>query len=147
MNAQVIVLSACGPNWLFAQDRMRQDVQRHMEVDVEIADSIEALGHVELHDAVLYGIDLRVFEGICEVRLSMYETPESSSRIDATLSMTGVESCLMSVDTPSLLENASAGNVANCRVDVDRGVVRLYLTDGLLEVFASAVSLARDPAQ
>jgi hypothetical protein len=109
-----------------------------------VIDSFETLGSLELHDSVLIGVDLCVQTKTCKVQLMLYETPDSTSRITATLVMGGVTSCAATLDFASLASNAKFGNIQNCRVDVDRNIVRLYLADGLLEVAAESVSLIRE---
>ena len=111
---------------------------------MELINSIERLGELELHDSVLGNVEFSVQKRSCAVKLLIYEGANSRDRMGVTLYLGGIVSCLATLDFPSLIDNARSGNVANCRVDVEQGVVRLYLADGLLEVRASSVSLVRD---
>lgn len=105
--------------------------------------SFSDLRDVEFHDAVLIDIFFSVRGETCVVKLEMYDTKESQDRVAVTLSFEGVASCLTRLDFPALFDNSSAGNVQNCRVDVGRGVVRLYLVDGLIEISARSTRLTR----
>ena len=109
-----------------------------------LVSSIRDLANIELHDAVLGDVELRMRERSCAVKLLMFETPESRQRVGATLSFEGITSCVASLDFRSLVDNARSGNVSNCRVDIDHKITRLYLADGLLEITADSVSLVTD---
>jgi hypothetical protein len=109
---------------------------------MKAAETIEALREIEFHDAVLGDLTFCVEKRSCTVQMAIYETEGARYRTEGTLSMTSVERCFASLDFRDLLFNEFAGNVQNCRVDLDRGAVRHYLCGGMLETIPGSVSLS-----
>ncbi|WP_421570898.1 hypothetical protein [Stenotrophomonas sp. PD6] len=106
------------------------------------AETLQALREIEFHDALLGDLAFCVETRSCTVQMAIYETEHARHRTEATLAMTSVERCFASLDFRNLLDNACAGNVQNCRVDVERGAVRHYLCGGMLETIPGSVSLS-----
>jgi hypothetical protein len=106
--------------------------------------SIQNLAEMDLHDAELLSVEFHIMERRCLFRLKIFESSDTRDRVGVLLSFDGVDNCFGSLDFNSLISNARWGNVANCRVDIDRKVVRLYLADGLLEVKADSIMLVAD---
>lgn len=103
--------------------------------------SIEKLQGVEFHDAVLGDIALSVANQSCVVKLELYKASSSQERVDAELSLMGAAACFIRLDLVALAEEAWAGNIQNCRLDLRQNKVRLYLSGGLFECSPSSVSM------
>ncbi|MGH8037884.1 MAG: hypothetical protein ACREPC_01830 [Stenotrophomonas sp.] len=106
------------------------------------AEALKGLREIEFHDALLGDLAFCVETRSCTLQMAIYEKEHARHRTEATLAMTSVERCFASLDFRDLLANAFAGNVQNCRVDVDRGAVRHYLCGGMLETIPGSVSLS-----
>lgn len=100
------------------------------------------LSSVDLHDAVIRAVNFSAFGvGCCSIELLVYENSAAVGRVKAFLEFEGVRSGVCSLDLPGILDNSGAGNVMTCRVNVEGGVVRLYLVEGFIEVSSESVAL------
>lgn len=102
----------------------------------------EGLAEAELHDAIITQVQFDAPAKRCKVALSIHEDHASHRRVNAVLEFEGVSAGTCNLDMISLFDNALSGNVMTCRVDVDRKIVRLYLSDGIIEVWSESVSLS-----
>lgn len=103
--------------------------------------NLEAIKRFEFHDAVIGDLRYSVLDRDFTVGLSVYESEDAASRIPAVLKVPSLVRAIVRLDFPNLDANASAGNVMNCRVDLEESAARLYLCGGLLEVASAALSM------
>ena len=94
--------------------------------------SLSQLRTVELHDAIVGDVVLSVVDRTCGVSVKP-DASKEQSEVHLSCVFQEVGACLVRLDFRALAEESWAGNVQNCRLDVDAGVARLYLAGGLIE--------------
>ncbi|MDQ1061693.1 hypothetical protein [Stenotrophomonas sp. SORGH_AS_0282] len=96
---------------------------------------------VELHDAVVGDVVLSIEDRSVEVSVKLPDSGESQGELHRSCLFKEVGNCLVRLDFSALAEESWAGNVQNCRLDVDAGVARFYLAGGLIECSSRSLAL------
>jgi len=99
------------------------------------------LAQLELHDAVLLGINLDPVARSAEVRLAYYPSEQAIERVHGTLRFNDVSHFNQLLDLGLLAEHASAGNVSYWITGETPGLTHIYLARGLISVTAASVAL------
>lgn len=99
------------------------------------------LAQLELHDAVLLGINLDPVARSAEIRLAYYPSEQASERVAGTLRFSGVSHFNQLADIELLAEHAKAGNVSYWVTGETPGLTHIYLARGLISVTAASVEL------
>lgn len=103
--------------------------------------SLEALDRVDLDLSHLEEIQLSAVDGTCRLLLQVRTSSNVLERAPATITFKGVTSCVVHLDIEKLAAERPYGNVIGGHVDVARGLVRLHLSEGFIEIEARSASL------
>ena len=106
-----------------------------------------ALDGIELHDAVIEGLNIDFSAASVTMLIAYYASPDGRQRVRAKVIFEKVESISQITDFVRLRENASAGNINYWRPGDTGNATYIYLVDGCIAVTAGIVRLdAAEPA-
>ena len=94
------------------------------------------LSDIELHDALLLGIDVNFQQESISLRIDFYKSSSDGVRYPLEIRFEGVRSVAGICDFESLRRNAFAGNVNYWNPGK---VTHIYLTDGCISIVANNV--------
>lgn len=107
-----------------------------------LAGSFRDLETWDLAFSVLSNIEVSTNTARCTIALQLPSGEGVSERRGAVLRLSRCTSCVLTLDGRNLSRpEGRYGNVQNVHVDARRGIVWLYLQDGLIEVRARAAEL------
>jgi hypothetical protein len=101
------------------------------------------LREVDFHGAVIGDVVLSVADRSCSVSTKLEGAIQAPDQLHTLCLFNDVRSCFARLDFTTLLAESWAGNVQNCRVNVEGGTARLYLSGGLLECSSRTVLLVK----
>jgi hypothetical protein len=96
---------------------------------------------IELHDALLKGMNIDYISKRVTVELDLYEDSHDSHRKSASIIFEGVKSISEICNLDRLQDNAKAGNVNYWVPDQSNGTSYIYLVDGCLAILAKTVEV------
>ena len=103
--------------------------------------SLEPLDRVDLDLSHLEEIQLSAVDSICRLVMQVRTSSNVLQRAPATITFKGVTSCVVHLDIEKLAAERPYGNVIGGHVDVARGLVRLHLSEGFIEIGGRSASL------
>ncbi len=98
---------------------------------------------MELDFSYLESIHFSPAAGICSMNLLMRKGGITSEPQPVTIAFGGVTSCLAKLDVASLAGEHRFGNVRSCIVHRKQNMIRMYVSDGFIEVVATRVSIVQ----
>jgi len=98
---------------------------------------------VEFDFSYLESIHFSPAAGTCSMNLLMRKGGITSDPQPMTIAFSGVTSCLAKLDVASLAGEHRFGNVRSCIVHRKRDMIRMYVSDGFIEVVATRVSIVQ----
>ena len=96
---------------------------------------------VEFDFSHLESIHFSPAAGICSMNLLMRKGGITSDLQPVTIAFSGVTSCLAKLAVASLAGEHRFGNVRSCIVHHKQNMIRMYVSDGFIEVVATRVSI------
>ena len=119
----------------------REDGRRPRPDAGTVPMSLEPLDYVDLDLSHLEEIELSAVDSTCRLAMQVRTSSKVLERAPAMITFEGVTSCIVHLDIEKLAAERPYGNVIGGHVDVARGLVRLHLSDGFVEIAASSASL------
>lgn len=113
---------------------------------------IEKLNAIYWHDGILDDIcfSMGKDKGDIELKIRVYDNPQSPSRKRLKINFSGVLSCDISCDISELLENLKFGNISNGYFkpsiygkNLKSLTFHLYLCDGYFQITAKNVKMTK----
>jgi hypothetical protein len=98
---------------------------------------------VEFDFSYLESIHFSPAAGTCSMNLLMCKGGITSDPKPVTVAFSGVTSCLAKLDVASLAGEHRFGNVRSFIVHRKQNMIRMYVSDGLIEVVATRVSIVQ----
>lgn len=103
--------------------------------------------HVELHDAQIESLNVEFAKGKVAVDVLYYsEGAESSGRVPARITFTGVEAFSDVANLVALNEHRGFGNISYWTPAIGPGTTYIYLSSGCLSVTAKSVRVVKTPS-
>ena len=102
---------------------------------------ISDLQNLELHDAILLGINLDPVNSTAEIRLAYYPSEGASDRIEGTLKFGDVINFNQLLDFELMKKHASFGNISYWVTGETPGLTHIYLARGLISVTSKSVEI------
>ena len=101
------------------------------------------LESVEFDFSYLESIAFSPATGTCSMNLLMRSGGITSDLHPVSISFSGVTSCVAKLDVAALAGEHRFGNVRSCIVHRKQHMIRMYVSEGFIEVIAARVSLVR----
>ncbi|MCF7222493.1 hypothetical protein [Marilutibacter chinensis] len=98
-----------------------------------LSEEFSDLASRDFHDAEIIAIHFDLRARRCNIELALPKEMDRE-RLPFALELTGLSAATCALDINEIVDNAKTGNVMTCRVDEERKIVRLYLTDGFVEL-------------
>ncbi|WP_314101860.1 hypothetical protein [uncultured Stenotrophomonas sp.] len=98
---------------------------------------------MEFDFSYLESIHFSPAAGICSMNLLIRNGGITSEPQPVTIAFGGVTSCLARLDVASLAAEHRFGNVRSCIVHRKQNMIRMYVSDGFIEVVAMRVSIVQ----
>jgi hypothetical protein len=98
---------------------------------------------VEFDFSHLKSIHFSPAAGTCSMNMLMRKGGMTSDPQPVTIAFSGVTSCLAKLDVASLAGDHRFGNVRSCIVHRKQNMIRMYVSDGFIEVVATRVSIVQ----